>query len=1515
MTTKRILAGILCVMMAMTLVPMIAFANEGTVTTYATIEDITGYELVTVKTYDFTVADAQSLYTTGFDNNEVTFDTENGMTLTGSAPRWRFGSNNSSSLGADRAIYFRTKVTEGAGVMVYLHVPDSAADQDAYEISITPDAVTAGTYSTGTQMAAFVPGTDFVEYLAVDKKDGQGLFLYAKSAEQYEGKWVCVLNETIPNGSLSASSEVYFSGNGSVQEIVLYQEYAVYDSMEKIAGLDLLPGRTFTFTAENAQSLYSGSGSGCDSAEVIFDTTDGMTLTGSAPRWRIGSNNASSLGANKMIYFRMKADAEKESVVYFHVPDATADQDAYGVVISSTAVKAAPYTTGVQVMEFVPGTGSVEYLAVDREDGRGLLLYARREAQYDGKWACVLNETAPNGSLSASSEVYFTQAGSVQELILYGTVEAYDDIPDIVGANVYPYKSLNFTAANAEDLYSAYDSHDDTYDTTNGLVLADTDAEDGYSPRWRYYVADAWSAIADGRVVYFKAKLNSADENLVAYFKQPNDETEKQEQAYQMTIKADGVTSATTADNLISFAPGTDWVEYLVAKTETGMAIYAKKDGFIDGKWALIIHTATTSAISKNSAVYFAGSGSVQQSVIYTQNQEEGELPAIDPGAEIFDSIKDIMGKEVMPYKAFDMSDKNYQSQGGFVFKPSGEHTVENGAPIEGALEGGAGFWRYNTGTANWSPLTSGARGVYFKAKVEEEKALEVKVQNPAGENKYGSFTISPTAFGENNFVALDYAREGGAGTDFVEYFMVADVKDRVKLYAKGLTDDGKWVLAAAASGYANSDSASIGLYFAGDGFLKEVKLYQEVDESLLYDTMADIIGEGTYPYKDFKFTEENAADNLPVGKYDQAETSYDAENGLTLSGEAPRWRFADADGWSAIDNDRVIYFKAKVPAGKTMPSYFKSPVDETEKKEEVYTLNIAAAGVTSDATAEVKAAFAPGTDWAEYLIVKTETGMAVYARQDGFVSGKWMEILHVTATTAISKHSAVYFTQCGSIQGLTIYDTNVEFTTKDTLGDITGTAYAAQNFIFRPGFDVKLNGGTFPQGEDPVIDENGMKIGNGQNWRFYQTGNGWSPLDNGDSAVFRAKVSDNDDVLEVLMKSPLDEVNKAYLVIQKRGVIVNGGADVDMKFNFVPGTDWAEYLVKANENDGYDVWVKAALFGNEKWYLLAETTAYNNENGSKGTGFRLRGNATCDAYVDYVKIYADENIVEESATKPAEATFSYFEEEFNAPISIQNTTATSMSVAEGNLIVDEGKGNGDYSVLNGAIPKGGYAEFKTAGPGVNRLMFYDGTDCLQLSFNGYAAEVGIEDSEQGVDVIDITDGGNIYRIWRVVRNLDGTYNGYTKLEEETLWVKAFENKVPVPDTTPAKLYVMAGNEGVKYDYIRIYGAEPEKEFTIYDGLGTKEVEVAADGTAEISYHSALRVAVRGGVEDKTLILAEVKDGLLLNLAVEEIKAEDDLRIIDYSMKDKNSILKILTWESLASVNNLNGGIYLTTKQ
>ncbi len=587
-------------------------------------------------------------------------------------------------------------------------------------------------------------------------------------------------------------------------------------------------------------------------------------------------------------------------------------------------------------------------------------------------------------------------------------------------------------------------------------------------------------------------------------------------------------------------------------------------------------------------------------------------LPAWQVSADetTYESIDQIVGETMYAEKTFDMTNKDYQAGGGFVFKPQGDHTTENGAPIDSSLEGGGGFWRYNNSTASWSPLTVGSRVAYFQAKVTEGQLLEVLVQSPAGGTEYGSFQISPTAFGENNYTNLDFAREGGAGTGFVEYLLVAETETKVHLYAKGLTDDGKWVLAATASGYSKSDNANMGLYFAGNGYLKKVVLYTDIEPEgggggntsgtpgteSVYDTLDDIAGKELGIQKIYDLTQSVAGQDSNLTT-DQL--TYSAENGTTLNGGY--FRLIQASNWSPIAEGRLTTFKAKVAdSTNTLQVLWLGPNGAPDRA----SVLITASGLAqAEGALTNNSGFAPGTDWVEYAL-KAESNEAwiLYAK-NASTDNKWLEIAKGTYGSNGGASTGVYFSGQGHILSATVYQSAPD--SYDTIDQIVGkTMYVQKTYNLTQSIAGQDSNLTTDQ--LTYSAENGMTL-NGGYGRLIQS-SGWSPIADGRVATFKAKVADSTDSLRVFWLGAAGVPSRAAVDITASGIttVAGEGAHTYARV-FAPGTDWTEYAVVSEADDAWALYAKNASTNN-KWILVNKGGYGVNAGASTGLYFSGQG-------------------------------------------------------------------------------------------------------------------------------------------------------------------------------------------------------------------------------------------------------------------------------------------------------------------
>ncbi len=519
--------------------------------------------------------------------------------------------------------------------------------------------------------------------------------------------------------------------------------------------------------------VCTGAGTSCDYAEVSFDTTSGMTLSGSAPRWRIGSNNSSSLGAKKAIYFRMKANPAKATSIYMHIPDTTADQDAYGVSVATTGVTS-KYTPSVLLNQFAPGEAYAEYLAVDNEDGTGLHLYGKAANLYGGKWVEIFNAPGFYGSLSSSSEFYITDAGSIQQMILYQKDEriSYNSIDEIVNSGYIPEKEFNFTLSNASSLYTGtgYTASGMTFDTTNGMT-----PNAGY---WRYVPATYYSPVTEGNVVYWRAKVTSGAK-LNTYIKKPGDTTE---QVWGLVLSETGISSsypATTDTIDTTFVPGTDWVDFLAVPSTLGVKVYASNSD----KWYQVAELTKTGKVSNNCGIYFAGQGGyVQKAAIYKLGD--------------FSTFESVLGYTGIPEKSF------------------------------------TDFMRYDT-VKDYSPLKN--KFFTIRAKVAEGKTINVYAHDYHTEKNVYAFRITQNGLLEPAYKnAANPARvvmNNGfiPGTEYQEYLVAENQAGTgIIVYVKMPNNNWYAILEVVGHAYETPNNNTYGLYIPAveDCVLESATIY-----------------------------------------------------------------------------------------------------------------------------------------------------------------------------------------------------------------------------------------------------------------------------------------------------------------------------------------------------------------------------------------------------------------------------------------------------------------------------------------------------------------------------------------------------------------------------------------------------------------------------------------------------------------------------------------------------------------
>ena len=410
----------------------------------------------------------------------------------------------------------------------------------------------------------------------------------------------------------------------------------------------------------------------------------------------------------------------------------------------------------------------------------------------------------------------------------------------------------------------------------------------------------------------------------------------------------------------------------------------------------------------------------------------------------------------------------------------------------------------------------------------------------------------------------------------------------------------------------------------------------------------------------EFDFAAAGTAFALPEGAGTATDVTY-AADGLTFGDTQGVWKYYPTAKWCPFSYGPAIYFKAKVAEGGSLIPQAYFPSDKHYRM--YYTITSEGASATGASGVTVHdEGFKPGTDYVEYLMFKdANDGNAQILFAKGGTATEWTKIVSATTWREGSNGTGLSFSATKTVipymAVVTLSDTKQDTsgggesgggesgggstggtatstTVKDSIAEAAGVSavkpISGQDFQFASGFDATATGITSPSGAT-YTDENGLSIpGGAVVWKYHaDTANGWSPLSPPAVAtVFKAKVPADGILIFQACKNWSHD--RTYVEIKPTSVWVcqgngsGGFASATNIFEFVPGTDWVEYMVMANTNDGYDVYVKGGNAIAGKWHLLASTTSYRPNGGWKATGLNFTGAGTAGAQVKYATVYQE---------------------------------------------------------------------------------------------------------------------------------------------------------------------------------------------------------------------------------------------------------------------------------------------------
>ncbi len=663
-----------------------------------------------------------------------------------------------------------------------------------------------------------------------------------------------------------------------------------------------------------------------------------------------------------------------------------------------------------------------------------------------------------------------------------------------------------------------------------------------------------------------------------------------------------------------------------------------------------------------------------------------------------------------------------------------------------------------------------------------------------------------------------------------------------------------------------------------GNTVATETQVNLQCNDSLAesYGSINDIVGENIVPHKSIDFTDKNASSLYSGSGYYSAGSRYfNRITGLSLDSTTKEtyWRYAPVANWFVIGDRRSVKIRAKM-TDETNPLEFR--IFEPNKSYAAHEFVLTSNGISTGCTYKsLNTEFAPGTDWVDYLVVKTSTGIKVYASKENFLCGRWIPVLETTAPNAsyASTIGGIHVVGTGMISSVDIYNTNaskVESVETIVDGDIATIYNFQMDENFSRTSDLTCSG-TYVYGED------GLSLTTGT-WKFVPSSD-WYALKKNYAVFLRTKMADPANTLTVCFSS---EYGTAKMQLSSTGLIAYNGVGSARKLVSFSGTEWIDYLILQNQFGGYSVYATNDFISG--WYKVAETEDYP-EAADKSLGIEISGSGV----VQIVKQLQISGTITDIGSKPSNAKTAYYQEEFcSMPMQQSNVLIQNGKMDDSNLILKDGS----YSVNHGGIPLGGYVEFRIYAGGTTEFITADGEKGITITMQdgSYTLHAGTTQK------IEIGDGANVFKTWRIVRNNNGTYSGYCKSDGDYAWYPAFLNITGKSDAASPVTAFSVADGSMVCDYLMLYGPTMDEGLILTDGYGTK---ILSNGE-KYQYHDCIRALVSlDESRPQTVLFVEYVGGALYDWERKEVPAGSGTISVPYAVKNSMADIKVFLWDSL----------------
>ncbi len=310
---------------------------------------------------------------------------------------------------------------------------------------------------------------------------------------------------------------------------------------------------------------------------VSEDTTIWYTFAAKANPYKEGTAT--------VITFKFPSASDKLNI-QFNNPH-TASTRVYSDV-TATQIKSNGSSASTAAYSFGTDWNDIMYVL----KSTGYQIYVRKTAE-GGAWTLLQDivgyRTGATSGFMSLSTVAGTDGTIIKSMTTYGRKYASEEsITGVIGADAIvkePGADFKFTEGftTATGVTTPNGAE---YDNTNGLDLTAVDAAIGKAS-WRYLPANGYSPFNSSDALVFKAKIPAGGAlNVQAYVPITVDGAAVVSRVYMDINETKATLSAASSNG--SFAPGNDWVEYMVIKNgSTGLKLYVKSDNLTNGEWVL----------------------------------------------------------------------------------------------------------------------------------------------------------------------------------------------------------------------------------------------------------------------------------------------------------------------------------------------------------------------------------------------------------------------------------------------------------------------------------------------------------------------------------------------------------------------------------------------------------------------------------------------------------------------------------------------------------------------------------------------------------------------------------------------------------------------------------------------------------------------------------------------------------------------------------------------------------------